>query len=233
MEPILTDGIHIGEIPSQRTSDILEACNAIGEKFLQNNENKNGCIVSHRPTIADFAILPILRSMKITEHVGWKLSQIVDAYTERCMRIIPNMRECFIPLEAHINHMSPRIINGEASLQLTKVLEDTQKQSYIVSIFKDGQAKTRSEEWAATKLQARFRGYLARKTRKSLVVSATTFQAAWRGYYFRKQKKSATKLQAHFRGYQARKHISKPRRGANKRASSSEKSKYVYYFEKN
>ena len=110
MEPIITDGIHIGEIPSQRTSDILEACNAIGEKFLQNNENKNGCIVSHRPTIADFAILPILRSMKITEHVGWKLSQIVDAYTERCMRIIPNMRECFIPLEAHINHMSLLIL---------------------------------------------------------------------------------------------------------------------------
>merc|ERR1711991_461370 len=101
---------------------------------------------------------------------------------------------------------------------------------YIVSIFKDGQTKNRSEEWAATKLQARFRGYLARKTRKELVGAATTFQAAWRGYYFRKQKKSATKLQAHFRGYQARKHISKPRRGANKRASSSEKSKYVYYF---
>ena len=65
------------------------------------------------------------------------------------------LKQCFIPLENRVNHMSPRTINGEASLQLNQVLENTQKQSYIVSVFKDPTG-LRSEEWAATKFVSYF-----------------------------------------------------------------------------
>ena len=61
------------------------------------------------------------------------------------------------------------------------------------------------EEWAATKLQARWRGVLARRNRVELVNAATVFQAQWRGYWHRKTEKSAIIFQAQWRGYQARK----------------------------
>lgn len=187
VEPLLYDNSPaLYTMNSEHVQNMMDACNLLSD-FIE----QPGFLVGSFATLADFAILPILRCMQITEHVGWELLADVDEYTHRCFRVLPQMRACFTVLERRVNHLSPRgSINGEATLQLHEVLENSQKQSFIVSLMKGGEKSNYGgqtpEEWAATKLQARFRGYLSRKNRKELVHATTTFQAQWRGYQARK-----------------------------------------------